>query len=168
MNKTIPPIAESEAELKKLMRQEEGVRRQRLQVLYLLVSGQARNRSQAARVVGVHRNSVQNWLAAYAEGGLARLLRVEKAPGRTPTLTGTALDRLRAKLAEPEGFGSYGAVRDWIEAELGVAMQYETVRKLVRYRLGAKLKRARPSHIKKRPRRRRVSRSRSTDVAAAG
>jgi transposase len=150
MNKTIPPIAESEAELKKLMRQEEGVRHRRLQVLYLLVSGQADNRSQAARLVGVHRNSVQKWLAAYAAGGLPTLLRIEKAPGRMPTLTGAPLERLRAQLAEPAGFGSYGEIRDWIEADLGVALEYETVRKLVRYRLGAKLKRARPSHIKKR------------------
>lgn len=147
MNKTIPAIAESEAELKKLMRQEQGVRHQRLQVLYLLVSRQS-NRSQAARLVGVHRNSVQTWLTVYAEGGLSALLRVEKAPGRAPTLSGAPLERLRAKLTEPDGFGSYGEIRDWIEAELGIVMEYETVRKLVRYRLGAKLKRARPSHIK--------------------
>ena len=34
----------------------------------------------------------------------------------------------------------YGAVRDWIERELPVEMKSDAVRKLVRYRMGAKLK----------------------------
>jgi transposase len=168
MNKTIPVIRESAEELKKRMRQAEGVQQQRLQVLYLLASEQARNRSQVARLMGLHRNTVQNWLAAYADGGLRQLLRVEKAPGRQPALAGEKLAQLRAKLAEPAGFGSYGEVRDWIEAELGVGMQYDAVRKLVRYRLGAKLKRARPSHIKKRPGREELSNSGGREVARDG
>jgi transposase len=168
MNKTLPVITESAEELKKRMRQAEGVQQQRLQVLYLLASEQAPNRSQVARLMGLHRNTVQNWLAAYADGGLAQMLQVEKAPGRQPALAGEKLAQLRAKLAEPAGFASYGEVRTWIEGELGVAMQYEAVRKLVRYRLGAKLKRARPSHIKKQRGREELSNSGGREVASDG
>lgn len=149
MSKSVPAITESEAELKKLLRQEKGVRYQRLQMLYLFVTEQARTRSQAARLLGLHRNTIRIWLESYASGGLAALLVVRKAPGRVPTLSAEQVERLRSALAQPAGFGCYGEVRDWIEQELGVAMQYETVRKLVRYRLGAKLKRARPTHLKK-------------------
>ncbi len=152
MNKMLPIIHESEAELKAHLRREQGSRKPRVQALYLLVSGQATNRSAVARLVGVHRHTVQRWLEQYAAGGLTALLTVGTAPGRQPTLTSAQMEQLRAALAHPEGFASYGAIRDWIEQELGVAMQYEAVRKLVRYRLRAKLKRARPSHIKKRGR----------------
>jgi transposase len=149
MSNPLPEIKESEADLKKLLRQEKGVRYQRVQMLYLFVTEQAHTRSQVARLLGIHRNTIRHWLESYASGGLATLLTVHKAPGRVPTLSAEQMERLRRALAQPAGFGSYGEVRDWIEQELGVAMQYETVRKLVRYRLGAKLKRARPTHLKK-------------------
>ena len=150
MNKTLPRVQESKAELKAHLRREQGSLKPRVQALYLLASGQATNRSAVARLVGVHRHTVERWLAQYAAGGLRALLTLGQAPGRQATLTTEQMERLRAGLATPEGFASYGAIRDWIEAELGVRMQYDAVRKLVRYRLGAKLKRARPSHIKKR------------------
>jgi transposase len=157
MNKTLPAITESADELKQLLRQAKGVRQQRVQALYLLASRQARNRSAVARLLGIHRNTVRAWLKLYAAGGLQALLTIGKAPGRTASLSPAHLAQLRTALSRPEGFGSYGEIRDWIEQELGVPMQYEAVRKLVRYRLHAKLKRARPTHIKKRAGRARLS-----------
>lgn len=150
MNKTLPIVQESESELKQHLRREQGARKQRVQALYRLVSRQATNRRAVARWLGVHRHPVQRWLDQYAAGGLAALLRRGSAPGRQASLSVQQVEQLRAALARREGFASYGAIRDWIAAELGVAMQYEAVRKVVRYRLGAKLKRARPRPLKKR------------------
>ena len=157
MNKTLPTITESADELKQQLRQEKGVGQQRVQALYLIASRQARNRSAVARLLGVHRNTVRGWLKLYAAGGRPALLTIGKAPGRVPSLSPEQLAELRTALSRPEGFGSYGEIRDWIEQELGVPMQYEAVRKLVRYRLHAKLKRARATHIKKRASRAGVS-----------
>lgn len=151
MHPTLPPISESAEQLLELLRKEDGPRRLRVQALYLLASGQARSRSQVARLLGVHRNTVHAWLASYATGGLSAMLTIGQAPGRASALSAAQLERLRTALAQPAGFASYGAVRDWIEQELGVVMQYAAVHKLVRYQLGAKLKRARPSHVKKTP-----------------
>lgn len=150
MYRPIPPIAESAADLKaKLKAEAHPLKRPRLHVLYLLKSGQARYRQEAAALVGVSRNSVGDWLDAYAAGGLVALLTVKTAPGHPPALTPEQLTRLTEALARPEGFASYGAVQEWIADELGVSMQYHAVHTLVHDKLGARLKVPRPSHPKK-------------------
>ena len=83
MNKTIPEIAESCDQLLDKMRAEkEGYKKQRLQSLYLLKSGQAQTRCQVATLVGVHRDTVGRWLTAYQEGGLSKMLSRRFAPGK--------------------------------------------------------------------------------------
>ena len=150
MNKTIPMIQEDVETLKRLLNQErEAGRQQRLHALYLLASGQARTRQQVATLLGVHRNTIGSWLGGYATGGLSALLTIGKPPGAPGQLTAAQIEQVRAALASPQGFASYGAVQDWIAQTLGVTMSYAAVHKLVRYRLGATLKVARPSHLKK-------------------
>ncbi len=59
MNRTMPSIHESADELKTRFQQERDPRkRQRLHLLYLVASGQARRRSQAAQILGVERNTI--------------------------------------------------------------------------------------------------------------
>lgn len=150
MNKALPRIIESEAELKAQLRREtHPKRKQRLQALYLLRSGQTRSRVQVATLLGVNRNTVGEWLERYAQGGLQALLTIQTPPGATPTLNAAQLARLRAVLAQAEGFASYKAVQQWIAAELQVEMPYKTVHRIVRYQLHAKLKQPRPVHVKK-------------------
>jgi transposase len=150
MYKPIPPIQESAEDLKARLRQEpHPLKRPRLHVLYLLKSGQAHQRQQVASLVGVHRNSVGEWLDAYATGGLAAMLSVKPLPGKAPALSNEQLTQLREALARPEGFASYGDIQAWIADTLGVTMQYHAVHKLVHDKLGARLKVARPSHPKK-------------------
>jgi hypothetical protein len=48
------------------------------------------------------------------------------------------------KLEEPEGFESYGEICHWLESQLGIKSKYKTVHHLVRYRLKARPKVARP------------------------
>ena len=46
-------------------------------MLYLLVTGQAQDRQDVARLLGVHRHTVGRWLARNATGGLDALLATE-------------------------------------------------------------------------------------------
>ena len=83
MGRPIPPIGETAAALKRRMQREGEVgKRQRVHALYLLQSGEATTRQEVAKQLGVHRNTVGTWLKQYAAGGLDGLLTIGKAPGR--------------------------------------------------------------------------------------
>jgi transposase len=150
MKKPIPAIHESPEELHQLLHAESDVQRhQRVQTLYLLQTQQASTRRQVARLLGVSRNTVGRWLAAYAVGGITRMLTIAKAPGKPPLLSPAIRQALRERLAQPDGFASYKALWQWLQHEYGLSIAYKTVHKLVRYHLHAKLKVPRKSHIKK-------------------
>ncbi|ASC71705.1 hypothetical protein XM38_026590 [Halomicronema hongdechloris C2206] len=145
-------IAESEDRLKKSL---QGARtasqKERLQMLYWLKSGQIDRRDELARRLGRDNATVTRWLGKYRQGGLARLLHEGKAPGKTPQVRGQALAALKARLAQPQGFRSYGEVQQWLQAEWGIELSYTAVHQLVRYRLRAKLKVPRPRSVKTDP-----------------
>jgi transposase len=121
---------------------------QRLHARYLLASGQARFRRDVARLLGLDRNTVGRWLALYAQGGLPALLHIYIPAGTRTPLTPDHLAHLQQRLRDPEGFASYNEVRQWISDTFGVVLTYNATHKLVRYKLGAQLKVARPAHIK--------------------
>lgn len=140
-------IRESVEELAAQLQAESHPRRkERLQVLYLLKSPTAISISAIALVVGKQRGTVQRWLSVYQAEGLSRLMQVKQSPGRPRVIPAWAVKRLQQRLSEPVGFKSYGAVQQWLEDTLGVKAEYRTVHELVRYRLKAKLKAARPVH----------------------
>ena len=150
MKKPMSAINETPEALQRLLHTESDVQRhQRLQTLYLVQTQQARTRRQVARLLGVSRNTVGRWLAAYEAGGLARMLTIAKAPGTAPRLSPAIRQALRERLAQPDGFASYKAIWQWLQHEYGLSIAYKTVHKLVRYHLHAKLKVPRKSHIKK-------------------
>jgi len=72
------------------------------------------------------------------------LLALKTASGRPPKIQGQALERLKQRLAEPEGFNSYGAVQQWLANECKVEAAYKTVHQTVHYKLQSKLKVPRP------------------------
>ena len=151
MNTPIPPIHETVEELRGLLRDERDAQpQQRLQALYFLQTGQARTRRQVAQLLGVSRNTVGHWLAAYEAGGMAGMLTIAKAPGKVPLVSPAIQDALRQRLAHPGGVASYKAIWQWLQHDYGLAIAYKTVHRLVRYQLGARLKVPRKSHIKKR------------------
>jgi transposase len=151
MRKKLPTIHESAEELHQRMQSApDGKKRQRLHAFYLVASGQARHRKDVAALLGVHRHSVAAWFAAYAQGGLDQALRYQHAtPPVHRRVTDTALTALQAKLQDPHGFASYDQIRLWLAQEHQVALAYSSVHALVRYKLHAKPKRPRPSHVKK-------------------
>ncbi len=150
MNRTMPIIQESADDLKARLQQEHDHRkRQRLHLLYLLASGQARRRSHAADLLGVDRNTIGRWLTLYTQGGLDRLLDLYVPAGKAPALAPAQLTQLQQRLEQPEGFASYGEIQQWIATTLGVEMGYHAVHTLVHDKLRARPKVARPSHEKK-------------------
>ena len=120
-------------------------------MLHLLKTGEAKSRSGAARQLDVHRHTVANWLSLYEEGGIEKIQEVED-PGPDPgqqSIPPEVMEDLKERLSEPEGFGSYKEIQQWLAEEHGVQLCYSTVHGIVRYELGAKLKAPRPSHPKK-------------------
>jgi transposase len=147
-----PPINESAEQLKDLLTYEQSAkRRNRLHLLFLIRSGEVQSRAEAAARLLVHRNSVWAWLEAYKAGGLEQMLRIG-TPGPKPVQKSLAVPVFNAleKQVEGEGFSGYTHAQEWLRTEYGRDLPYSTVHKLIRYRLGAKLKRARPRHQKKR------------------
>jgi transposase len=150
MRIAIPPITEQEAELKqRLQREHDSHKKLRLQMLYLLASGQAHDRQEVARLLGVHRNTIGRWLALYAASGLDALLHAYVPAGKPVSLAPDVLASLEQALRRPEGFASYEALRQWVARVHGVRIKYKTLYTLVRTRLRTKLKVPRPSHTKK-------------------
>ncbi len=150
MHNAIPPIREEVAALKeRLQHEHDGHKKPRLQMLYLLASGQAHGRQEVARLLGVHRNTISRWLAWYAARGLKALLATYVPAGKPVSLAPHVLASLEQALHRPEGFASYEALRQWVRQTHGVEVKYKTLYTLVRTRFKAKLKVARPSHTKK-------------------
>jgi transposase len=150
MRQALPRITEHAADLKqRLHREHGGHQKPRLQMLYLLASGQAHERQEVARLLGVHRNTLGRWLALYAARGLEALLATSVPPGKPVSLTPEVLASLEQALHRPEGFASYEALRQWVRRTHGVEVKYKTLYTIVRTRFRAKLKVPRPSHTKK-------------------
>lgn len=153
MRKALPVIIEDVEMLKqRLQRERDGRKRPRLQMLYLLASGQADTRQEVAQLLGVHRNTVGHWLARYASGGLDALLALYVPAGKPLSLPAEILAAIGQALRQPAGFASYEALRQWIKQAHHREVNYHTLYTIVRTRFKAKLKVPRPSHTKKTPR----------------
>jgi transposase len=150
MRKALPIIPEDVGNLKqRLQRAHDGRKRPRLQMLYLLASGQAQTRQDVAQLLAVHRNTIGHWLAIYETGGLEALLEVYVPAGKPISLSPGVLASIEQALQEPAGFASYEALRQWVQQTHHVEVNYHTLYTIVRTRFRAKLKVPRPSHTKK-------------------
>ena len=140
------PIPESLETLEQSLRQARTAsQKERLLMLVWLKTKEVTSRAELASRCHRDKATITRWIRRYKDGGLAALLSVGKAPGATPTIQGKALERLKARLGNPEeGFHSYGAIQQWLNDECGLAVKYGTVYRVVRYQLKAKLKVPRP------------------------
>ncbi len=114
-----------------------------------MVSGQAHDRQEVARLLGVHRNTIGRWLALYAARGLHAWLETYVPAGNPGSLPPDVLASLEQALHRPEGFASYEALRQWVRQTQGVEVKDKTLYSIVRTRFRAKLKVPRPSHTTK-------------------
>jgi transposase len=145
-------IEEGVEDLKALMRQQTQVGdKERVQLLYLLKSGQAQTVTQAADILGRGRATLQRWLAKYQDGGISGLLERHLPPGQVCQIPQAAQAELEQRLSSTQGFGSYKEIQTWLEQEYDHIMSYQGVHNHVRYRLGAKLKRPRPQSSEQDP-----------------
>jgi transposase len=78
-------------------------------------------------------------------------LSINTAPGAKPSLSQEVVEQLNEQLNNPEGFSSYGEIVEWLKSEHGLEVNYATVYRWVRYRLGAKLKVPRPKSYQQDP-----------------
>jgi len=145
-------IHESVEELKQLLRSQTSAQgKERIQVLYLLQTQQAKTVQAAAALVGRNRVTVQEWLQHYRNSGLEGLLMSRKPTGRPRKLPAWAEQALYKRLQDPEGFESYQAICDWFKHTLGLTVAYKTVHKLVHQRFGGLPKVPRPQSVKQSP-----------------
>ncbi|XGV94809.1 MAG: IS630 family transposase [Leptolyngbya sp. BL-A-14] len=145
-------ITESEAVLKKRLQQSrEAIHKGKLQMLWWFKSGQVKQHLEIAQRLGPNPSTITRWLQQYCQGGIEALLTIKKSPGRPREIDEQMLPQLEARLAQPEGFKSYGEIEQWVQSELGKAVKYKTVYKTVRYDLKAKLKVPRPKSRKQDP-----------------
>jgi transposase len=150
MRKALPVITEAAEALKqRLQREHHGRKKPRLQMLYLLASGQAHTRHDVAQLLGVHRNTIGHWLARYEAGGLEALLDLYVPAGKPLSLSPEVLAAIAHALQRPAGFASYEALRQWVKQTHHLDVNYHTLYSIVRTKLQAKLKVPRPSHTKK-------------------
>lgn len=150
MYRAMPTITEDADELKRLMKQERHpLKHQRLQMLYLVASEQARTRTALASLLGVNRETVGDWLRLYTDGGRDLLLTVRTPPGKQPTIPAPVVAELREYLRKPEGVGSYNEVRVWLFEQHGIEVKYKTLANFLHAKLKTSPKVVRPRHIKK-------------------
>lgn len=152
MGERFPAISESQEELEELLKAERDAQvRRRLHLLVLIRSGTVESGAAAARHLAVHRNSIRNWLLLYKSGGLEKLLHIgQGAPeAEQKSLPEPVYQALQVRLNEDGFTNGYLQVQRWLKGSFDVEVPYSTIHKIVRYRLRAKLKRARPTHAKK-------------------
>lgn len=126
-------IRASTDQLKPLMHlQTSASARERIQVLYLLKSLQAKDVSTAAQMVGRDRTTVKRWLLQYAANGIEQLIAARTGQGRQCKIPAAVNIALEARLSDPNGMRSYGEIQQWLETEHQLQVKYPTVHQHVR------------------------------------
>jgi transposase len=150
MNKALPEIKEDISQLEDMLKKEKDARlKERIHALYLLKAKQAKNRTSVANMLSKHRTTIGTWLQTYENEGMTGLLTIETHPNRKSSIPPDVLEKLKEKLQAPEGFKGYKSIQIWIANQFGIDIPYKTLHGIVRYRLKAKPKVGRKSHIKK-------------------
>ena len=99
--------------------------------------------------LGRSKSTIESWLTLYRKKGWLGLLAWNYQGGQPPAIPEPVLTELREKLSQPQGFKNYGEIQQWLKEEYGWEIHYKTVYQTVHYKLKAKLKVARPTHIKR-------------------
>ena len=150
MNKGMPAIWESVAELRVKIRQEkDGLNRTKLQMLLMLRNKLGRRRNEVADSLGVHRKTIGDWMRKYEQGGLDKLLEKKPKGGSLSSLPVEVIEGMRKQLAQPSGFSSYKQLLDWVMKTFSITTTFWVVYYTATKILNARPAVARKSHIKK-------------------
>lgn len=150
MNRALPKITETEAEIRERLKNEPQVKRQnRLQALYLIVTKQAGSRGKVAKMLGFNRNTISDWFRLYEENGLEKMLEIYQPSGAPAKIPSAAVAEISAILKTEKGFRTYKEIHRLVVEKYQIEVGYRAVHNVVRYKLEAKLKSPRPSNPKK-------------------
>jgi transposase len=150
MNKGMMWIIEGEEKIEKLMRKEKnGKKMQKLQMLYLLTKGKAKNRKQVSELIGVSTKTVGKWLEKYESGGVKGVLKTKPRGGTKSSLPKEVIEEMKEQLSKPEGFGTYNQLKSWVEKKFSIMTTYWVIYYTATVILKSRLGVARKSHIKK-------------------
>lgn len=134
-------IKESPEELKDLMEKQTSVQtKERLQALYLLKTGTISTLQELSSVLVRDTSTIYRWFQKYKKQGLDGLLKQYKSAGKKPAIPQEAIERLKQRLEESEGFKSYGEIQNWLKEECGVDVGYHVVYRAVHNKLKARIK----------------------------
>jgi transposase len=140
------------AQLEKSLRHARSAsQKERLQMLVYLKQGAVSSRGALAERCKRDKATITRWIKRYQQGGLSDLLTKRIAPGATRKIQGEALEKLKARLAQAEGFHSYPEIQQWLEQSCQLRVEYGTLYRVVRYELKAKLKVPRPRALQQDP-----------------
>jgi len=150
MHKALPVmIGETNTLKQRISQAQHGRKKPRLQMLYLLASGQAHTRQGIAQWLGVHRHTVGHWLALDEAGGLSASLEVYVPAGKPVSLPADVLGGLEQALRRLAGFASDEALRQWVKQRFQLVVRDHTRDTIVCTRFRATLKVPRPQHTQK-------------------
>lgn len=125
--------------------------KERLQMLVWLKRGEVNSRFELAERCHRDKATITRWIGLYRQGGLSALLKQGKAPGAVRKIQADSLEKLKTRLAQPQGFHSYIEIQQWLEQHCQLRVKYGTVYRVVRYELKAKLKVPRPRALQQDP-----------------
>lgn len=75
-------------------------------------------------ILGRHQVTLQEWLVAYCQGGIAELLAHKIPSGRRATIPDWAVKAINKRLQDPAEFRSYQEVKKWLKDTLGIEASY--------------------------------------------
>jgi transposase len=143
-------IVESVESLSKSLKQEKNPqKKERILALYWIKTNLAESIEHLSSLSGKHRTTVSRWLSSYRKGGFSKMVDIKKSSGRKPEIPPEIQQALINELKEKEGFSSYKEIQTWLYTVHNLDVSYKVVHDTVRYRVGAKLKVARRSNVKK-------------------
>ena len=116
-NQSEEKIKETVGEIKEMLRREKEVKkRERIEVLWLLKTGQAENMIKASEQIGRGYWTVKKWMREYRKGGLEKMMVVGHGGGKPPSIPKEVQEQLEKRLKQREGFSSYKAAKGNLQA----------------------------------------------------
>jgi len=107
-------------------------------------------RLQLAQYLGVHRRTIERWLAKYSEKGIHSMIKNQSKPKASQYITEEIHTGLASRVTSNSNpFLGYWDAQQWVKSEYGVDVNYHTLRYHLIKHFGTKPKSARKSHVKK-------------------
>jgi len=145
-------VKETEADLKKLLRQQPPHLKNRVQMLLILKrSTISLTKVALAKALNINHNTAQKWRGLYFDGGIDKLLSDGRIGFKPSVISKELHQAIEVRLNSPmDAFTSYVGMVDWVVKNyMPLGVNYQTINGYIKRHFGAKLKIARKSHANK-------------------